>query len=196
MSEWLTYRPSDFLMYSPRSWGRLLEGLHRDLWPAQLVVAMLAAALLLAAWRRPRDAARAVLGVLALAWAWIAWDFYGTRLAQISTGAVWMAAGAGLQALLLAASTSLKPGADSHPATRAAGLALGAAALLAWPLVAPSRGQGWLQAELPGLTADATALFTIGLLLALPLRWRFVLLAIPGALLAVGLTMQALLLMR
>jgi hypothetical protein len=196
MSEWWSYRPSDFLMYSPRSWGRLLEGLHRDLWPAQVAVALLAAAMLVAAWRRPRDTARVVCGVLAVAWAWIAWDFFWNRLAQISTGAAWMAGAAALQALLLAAVATRQPTDDAAKAPRAVGLSLAAIALLPWPLLAPLRGAGWAQAELPGLTPDATALFTIGLLLALPVRLRGWLLMVPAALLAIGLTMQWLLLTR
>jgi hypothetical protein len=196
MSEWWTYRPSDFLMYSPRSWGRLLEALHRELWPAQVIVALLAAAVLVVAWRRPRDMARIVCGVLAVAWAWLAWDFFWNRLGQISTGAPWMAAAAALQALLLAVGASRQPAADGGSAPRAAGLSLAAIALLLFPLLAPLRGAGWAQAELTGLTPDATALFTIGLLLALPVRLRGWLLPVPVALLAIGLTMQWLLLTR
>lgn len=196
MSEWWTYRPSDFLMYSPRSWGRLLEGMHADLWPAQVAVFLLAATALTRAWRRPHETARQVCGLLGVAWAWIAWDFYWTRLAQISTGAPWMAAAAGLEVLLLAAMGWQPSSAGPRRPWRAAGLALATSALVAWPVVAPLRGLGWTQSELPGLTPDSTALFTIGLLLALPLRHRAWLLPVPVALLVIGATMQWLLLLR
>lgn len=196
MSEWWTYRPSDFLMYSPRSWGRLLEGLHEDLWPWQVLVFLLAATALTRAWKRPRGSALQVGGLLAVAWGWIAWDFFWNRLAQINTAAQWMAAGAALQAVLLAALGWQLSERDGGKATRTVGLSLALAALLLWPLVAPLRGLGWTQSELPGLTPDATALFAIGLLLALPLRHRRWLLAVPLVLLAIGATMQWLLLLR
>ena len=36
MSEWWTYRPSDFLLFSPRTYHRLFELYNREIWPAQL----------------------------------------------------------------------------------------------------------------------------------------------------------------
>ena len=44
MSEWWTYRPSDFLMFSPRIYWRLFASINESFWPAQpvLIVAGLA----------------------------------------------------------------------------------------------------------------------------------------------------------
>jgi hypothetical protein len=98
--------------------------------------------------------------------------------------------------LLLAALGWQASASEDRKTSRVIGVALAATALFIWPLAAPFRGAGWLQAELPGLTPDATALFTIGLLLALPLRHRRWLLPIPAVLLAIGATMQWLLLLR
>ena len=42
MSEWWTYRPSDFLMFAPRTYWRLFELHNEAWWPAQplLVLAL------------------------------------------------------------------------------------------------------------------------------------------------------------
>src|SRR5687768_15818374 len=58
MSEWWTYRPEDFLLFSPRVYWRMFEQYNAALWP--LHVLALAAGLviiLLVAWR-PRTSAR------------------------------------------------------------------------------------------------------------------------------------------
>ena len=44
MSEWWTYRLSDFLMFSPRTYHRLFELTNAEIWPLQIVT--LAAGLL------------------------------------------------------------------------------------------------------------------------------------------------------
>ena len=43
MSEWWTYRPSDFLLFAPRTYYRLVETYNAESWPWQAVA--LAAAL-------------------------------------------------------------------------------------------------------------------------------------------------------
>ena len=101
MGEWWTYRPSDFLMFSAGTWGRLLQAWNRALWPWQLALVALALLLLAAAARRPRQAAPSLVPVLALAWAWVAWGFHWQRFALVNTGATWSAAAFGLQAVLL-----------------------------------------------------------------------------------------------
>ena len=37
MSEWWTYAPSDFLMFSPRVYYRLFEFYNRSFWPVAVV---------------------------------------------------------------------------------------------------------------------------------------------------------------
>jgi hypothetical protein len=187
MSEWWTYRPSDFLMFSARNWARLLEGAHRDLWPLQVLLAVVAVAMLLSAWRRPQASTRWCLAVLALVWIGVAWSFHWTRFAAINTAASWFAVAWAVQAvLLLGWAWRDAPGPASR--WRVAGLVLATVALAGYPLLAPLTGRPWSQAELVGLTPDATALFTVGLLLALPLRQRAALLVLPVLWLVVGWT--------
>lgn len=52
MSEWWTYRLSDFLMFSSRSYWRLIELTNRDAWPAHLL-AILAGLVMMACIARP-----------------------------------------------------------------------------------------------------------------------------------------------
>lgn len=68
MTEWWTYRLSDFLMFSPRTYWRLVEQYNRELWPAHALLVLLGAAALLCAWRGRFT--RGVLAFLSLAWLW------------------------------------------------------------------------------------------------------------------------------
>ena len=52
MSEWWTYRPSDFLMFAPRTYWRLFELHNEAWWPAQAIVSVLAALRLVGLRRR------------------------------------------------------------------------------------------------------------------------------------------------
>ena len=188
MSEWWSYRPSDFLMFSARAWGRLIEGWNEALWPGQFVLLALGAVLVAMAARSPGSTRPVIVAVLASAWAWVAWAFHWERFADINTGARWFAIAFAVQAVLL-----LALGLRSSPRTaqgglRTAGLALAAAALFLYPLVAPLTGRGWMQSEVAGAMPDPTALFTVGLLLAVPPRHRAALLAIPLLALIVGWT--------
>lgn len=165
MSEWWTYRLSDFLMFSPRTYWRLVELYNRELWPAQLAATLLGAALLVLAWRGRFT--RAVPAVLAAGWLWTAWAFLAQRYADINWGARYLAMAFCAQALLLLALTAASKPPD-HRSGRATG-ALLALAALAYPATALLWGRPWAQAETLGLMPDPTALYTLGLLLVLPL---------------------------
>ncbi|MGZ5181822.1 MAG: DUF6064 family protein [Ramlibacter sp.] len=186
MSEWWTYRPSDFLMFSARSWGRLLEAMNRDAWPAQPLLVLAGLLLVALAARMPRNVQRGALALLTIAWAWVAWNFHWHRFATLDTAAPWFAAAWLLEAALLPV-LGWPPAMDApRRALRTAGIALAALAVIAYPAAAPLTGRGWAQAEVVGLAPDPTALLTVGALLALPLRHRRWLLVLPIAWLAVG----------
>ncbi|KNZ31352.1 MAG: hypothetical protein AD742_17440 [Methylibium sp. NZG] len=128
MSEWWTYRLSDFLMFSARTYHRLFEIYNADVWPAHAVALGLGGVIGVAAWRgnggasvrvaaadgprargsiarsAPRArawASVAVFGVLALAWGWVGWAFHVQRYATINWAAVWFGVAFGVQGLLL-----------------------------------------------------------------------------------------------
>ena len=189
MTEWWTYRPSDFLMFSPTTWWRLVDSYNRAAWPGQVL--MLAAGLLLLwlALRRRANAGRIVALVLAVAWLWVGWAFHWQRYASINWAAAYFAAAFGMQAVLLLvagvrADALNAPGVNSR--MRRTGLAIAVAGVLLYPMIAAATGRPWTQAEVAGLMPEPTALATIGLLLATAQRYRSWLLVIPVLSLALG----------
>ena len=47
MAEWWTYRPEDFLLFSPRVYWRLFELHNAAVWPVQVPALLLGAAILI-----------------------------------------------------------------------------------------------------------------------------------------------------
>ena len=167
MSEWWTYRPSDFLMFSPRVYARLFELVNEAWWPLHLLV--LPAGLLgLAALARGRGGPALGLG-LSAAWLFCSGVFVHARYLPIN----W-AVGYLLPALLLLAvllpllAWRARDGVPASQPVRQVALALATWALLLHPLLAPLAGRGWRQAEVIVLAPDPTAIATLALLLALP----------------------------
>lgn len=188
MSEWWTYGLSDFLMFSPQAYWRLVARYNAAWWPAQLV-AIAAGCGLLVLVRRPNAAAgRAALVLLAAAWAWVGWAFHARQYAEIFLAAPWLAWACGAQALMLLAAAAVSR--DARAATGAgktATLLLVLALLI--PLLTPLAGRDWQQAEVFAFMPDPTALATLGALLALayPRAWmRAVLAVIPMLTLLLG----------
>jgi hypothetical protein len=189
MSEWWTYRLSDFLMFSPAVYWRLVERYNREAWPMHLL--MLGAGLLLLWLAATRQAAagRVVAGVLAPLWLWTGWAFHHQAYSQINWAAEYAAIAFAIQAaLLVGLAVARPPGAEpsTRPRFRRIGLALAAAGVLAYPWGGLLAGRPWSQAEVFGLMPEPTALATLGLLLATGLGRRAWLAAIPLVSLAAG----------
>lgn len=184
MPEWWTYTLSDFLMFSPRVYYRMFE-LHNDaLWPVQFATVGLGIValyfLLRAAGNLPRVSA-AILGGL---WIWVAWSFFWERYATINWAAVYVAPAFALEGLLLIwagmIGGQLRAPQSRGPA-RIAGIALFAAALAAYPLLAPILRHPWAAAEVFGIAPDPTAIATLALLAITGAHRRWLLMAIPVA---------------
>jgi hypothetical protein len=187
MTQWWTYGLSDFLMFSPQSYWRLVARYNGAWWPGQLLGVAAALALL---WTGRSHRERPALWVLALAWAWMGWAFHARIYSEIFLAAPGVALACGAQAVLLALAGALPPGVarDRHLRLHRAGMALLLLALV-YPLLAPLTGHPWTEAEVFGFMPEPTALATLGVLLhATQLaRWQCVLLAvIPCASLLLG----------
>lgn len=180
MTDWWSYGLSDFLMFSPQAYWRLVARYNEAWWPAQLAggAAPLALWVLLRSGRQA--ASRAALCLLALAWAWTGWAFHWQRYSEIFLAAPWLAAAFAIEAMLLVAAAALPhrpPERDPH---RAAGPWLAAA--LGYPLLAPLTGHAWSEAEVFGFMPEPTALATIAVLLAsrgMPAGFRAALAVLP-----------------
>ena len=167
MSEWWTYSLSDFLMFSSRSYYRLIESYNAAIWPAHFL-ALVAGIIVLGAIARPRQhLQRSAALVLAAAWGWVAWAYHLERYAEINTAAPYFAAAFAVQALLLCW-LAYRPG-NAAPAPQPVALGLTGLAIFAYPVLTLARdGGSWRQAEVFGIAPDPTAVATLGMLLA----WR------------------------
>lgn len=158
MTEWWTYRPSDFLMFSPRIYWRLFASINEAFWPAQPLLLGLALA-----WLARARAMRLAAAGLAVASALVAWAFLWQRFTPINWPAQYFALAFVVQAAVLAA---LAIGgvlrASSRAARRRAGIVLIGWAVLGQPWLAPAFGRPWSQAEVFGLAPDPTAIAVLG----------------------------------
>jgi hypothetical protein len=189
MSEWWTYAPSDFLLFSPATYRRLFELYHRDVWPAQLAALAFGTAIAVllrgrAAWRQ-----RCVATILAAAWLWVAWAFHCERYATINWAAPYFAVAFAVEAALLlwigtvAGRLAVRLPTDG---TGRLGLAMLSFALYVQPCLGVLNGRPLAQADVFGITPDPTVVATLGVLLTTGARARCVLLVIPLAWCAVG----------
>lgn len=190
MSEWWTYRLSDFLMFSPGTYWRLVERYNRDTWPLHVVMLAAGLALWWLSARRHRFAQPAVLVVLAAIWLWVGWAFHWRRYAPINWAAAWLAAAYVLQAVLMFAVAILGISRRSGPVApwAAAGASVFVVlGVLLYPLMGVLAGRPFIQSEVFGLMPEPTAAATLGLVFATNLPWRGLLAAIPAMSLVLGL---------
>jgi hypothetical protein len=168
MPEWWTYSLADFLLFSPRTYYRLIERHNLALWPAQLLALALGAVIAGLVRHPTRERGRAVAAIVALLWAWVGWTFVAGRYATINWAAWYFAWLFAAEVLLLGwlgvARASMRFGWRRDPAGLVGGaLFVGSVAL--YPVLAPALGRGWTQSELFGIAPDPTVLGTLGILL-------------------------------
>jgi hypothetical protein len=168
MPDWWTYSLSDFLLFSPRTYYRLIERHNLALWPAH-VLALLLGIGIAAVLHRPTQArGRVVAAILAVLWAWVGWTFVLQRYATINWAAAWFAWLFAAEVLLLmwlgvVAARPRFGWKKGIPGILGGMLFAGSLGL--YPLLALAAGRGWTQAEVFGIAPDPTALGTLGLLL-------------------------------
>jgi hypothetical protein len=188
VTEWWTYELSDFLMFSPQAYWRMVARHNEAAWPLQVLAQAAAFALPWLMSRRTAGAVRLALLVQALAWGWVAWAFHWQRYSDIFLAAPWVAAAFGVQAVLWLGTSSLGIAPGRGDGARGPGLVLLALAAL-YPLLAPLTGHPWTEAEVFGFMTEPTALAALGTALALgPHRsaLRVLLAVIPLLALALG----------
>jgi len=164
MTEWWTYRLTDFLLFSPRVYHRLFEQQNLAWWPLHLGMIGLG---LWMAWRfavRARDQSNPAFLALGLVWIWIAWAFLWERYATINWTALYIIPVFVLQGFLLAWLALRKQ--PSLAVVRPARMPRGPIALLlfavaGYPFIAALSGRPWLQASVFGIAPDPTALATL-----------------------------------
>ncbi len=171
MSVWLSYSLSDFLLFTPHTYYRLFELYNLALWPVHLAAAALGLMLLVLMFYGGERRGRAIAGVLAACWLWVALAFLFGHYDAINWMARYAAIGFTLEAVLLVVSgivlNRLKSGAEMMSVEFAShvGAAIVVFALFIQPLFAPLLGRPWTQMEIFGLAPDPTVAATIGALL-------------------------------
>jgi len=182
MPEWWTYDPSDFLLFSPRTYYRLLEHHNRAMWPLQLLTSAMGLVILGSLRRPAAGQGRVISGILFLLWIWVSWAFLWKRYATINWAASYLVPLFVIEALLFFW-IGVAGGRLSFCLRRSAagilGVALFVFTLVFYPLLAPLAGRPWAQAEIFGLAPDPTVIGTLGLLLLLEGGVRWALLAVP-----------------
>jgi hypothetical protein len=166
MPEWWTYRLSDLLLFSPRTYYRMFELYHGAIWPIHIVVLGSAVSIVLLARRDDKWAQPVIAGVLAGWWLWVGIAFHLNRYVTINWSAKYFAVLFLIQGVLLVWYGIVRPRfriefprSGRH---RVAGGLLVITVL--YPVFGRLAGREWSQVEVLGLTPDPTAIGTLALL--------------------------------
>lgn len=167
MLDLASYQPSDFLMFSPRVYYRLIELHNEAVWPLQLLMVGLGFAILYLLMNRLKTSAWLIPVVLGVIWFCVGWSFLWERYATINWPLIYIAPFFALQAIWL-----IGIGLLGHSMTIPLRfspidilfLALLVFALIGYPLSAPLAGRDWLGAEIFGIAVDPTAVATLAIM--------------------------------
>ena len=182
MQDWWSYTLSDFLLFSPRTYYRMIERHNERVWPMQLLTMALGIGILGALRRPSATQGRIIAGILATLWIWVAYAFLLQRYATINWAIKYVVPLFVLEALLLVWWGVIE-GKMSFSIERGARGTIGALLLIVgfvlYPGLATIFGRSWTQAEVFGITPDPTVLATIGLVLMTNRRYGWRLLPVP-----------------
>jgi hypothetical protein len=172
MADWLSYTPSDFLLFSARTYYRLFELYNRAIWPAQILALLLGLVIL---WRLHRGSPRqgVVMVILAAGWLWTAWAYLVEHYDTINWAARYFAIGFVIEAVLLIWTSVVHNRLLFQPHGSwigRTGMGVFLFALVVQPLIGPLVGRDWKQAEIFGIAPDPTVLATLGILLTVDKR--------------------------
>ena len=110
MSEWWTYRPEDFLLFSPRVYWRMFELHNASLWPLHVLTLGADLIIILLIARRSGIGARWIAFILAMLWIFVGWSFLWNRYATINWAAAYVAPAFAVEGVLLLVIGSLRDG--------------------------------------------------------------------------------------
>ncbi len=182
MEEWWTYTFSDLLLFSPRTYYRMLERHNEAVWPVQILTLGLGLGISGLLRHSTHRQGRIISAIVAVLWAWVGWSFLQQRYATINWAATYFAWLFAIEVLLLVWIGVIK-GRLRYRVNRDAAGRLGAAlfilTLAFYPMLARLAGRPWHQAEIFGIAPDPTVLASLGLLLLVEERPRWQLLVIP-----------------
>lgn len=182
MEDWLSYAPSDFLLFSARTYYRLFELYNRAIWPTQILSLLLGLVIL---WRLHHGSPKqglVVTGILAVGWLWTAWAYLLEQYDTINWAARYFAVGFAIEAVLLIWTGVVRNRLAFRPYrdwTSRTGMGLFLFALVVQPLTGPLVGRDWKQAEIFGVVPDPTVLASLGILLTVDERPPWWLMIIP-----------------
>ena len=179
MTEWWSYKPSDFLMFSPRVYFRQIETYNLALWPLQILMLLVGVGLVCLLARARPNASRIVATVLAALWLLVGWAYLWSRLSSINWAATYAAYGFAAQAILMLVVQVIPRRTGASLAGGFAGAVVMAVAILIYPGLSLMAGQGLGNAEVFGIMPDPTAIATIGFLASTRQRCDFLLFIIP-----------------
>lgn len=182
MNEWLSYRLSDFVMFSARVYERQIELYNKEFAGLQVLALCLAVIMTWICLRPSTPANRILPVILGLGWLWVAWSFLWRRYAGINLLAEYAAIAFALEGaafLVLAlrkrgVAIELPSGGMTYPA-----LAVIVLPLVFYPLIAPLTGSPIAAAEFFLMTPDPTALGTLAILAFSGTRPRWLLMIAP-----------------
>ena len=189
MPEWWTYRLSDLLLFSPRTYYRMFELYHRQIWPIQVVAIGSVAAILALLLRDSEWARRTIAALIATWWLWVGIVFHLSRYSTINWAAKYFAALFVIQSVLIVWLGIVRDRLRLTPGRNIGGrMALGllAVAVVLQPIAGGLTVRAWPQVELVGVTPDPTAIATLALLALVTQRPPRSLLVIPVLWCAIG----------
>jgi hypothetical protein len=182
MSEWWTYRLTDFLLFSPRTYDRLFELYNAAIWPAQIVALALGLTIWVLSNRPTVSSGRFTSAVLAASWLWVGIVFQMNRYAKINWAATYFGWAFVIEAALFLWLGVIRGRLTfGPPADRVGWLGLGTFLFALWaqPLTDLLLGRSWKRLEIFGVAPDPTVIATLGLLMLASVPGRRSLLFIP-----------------
>ncbi len=173
MTEWWTYRLSDFLMFTSGTYFRLFELSNRAWWPLQLV--FVAAGLLTIYYvvHRGSPVVTAAASMLyGFVWGWVAWEFHWQRYTPVMLAGPYFAGIFLLQGVAMAIGGRVLCAPQTRtPAEFQLAWVLMVFGLVVQPLAGLLFGRPLAQAQLFGLAPDPTVTVTIGFLFLVRASW-------------------------